>query len=189
MQAVQWIDHQGILGKGGERWGSTTIFPSKGECWQVGKQSRTPCQGHHHSRENEGILSKEKLTPGQLVFSDQYVSSLPGTYHNHHGQTSAHYEFHGGTLFYDAASGYIHVSNQVGFTAYETIEAKLRFECKAASVGVQVEKYCTDNGVYTSMEFQRELSQKGQTIQHSGIGGHHHNSPAENGIKIIIQKA
>ena len=31
--------------------------------------------------------------------------------------------------------------------------------------------------------------QKGQTIQHSGVGGHHHNNPAENGIKIIIQKA
>ena len=28
-----------------------------------------------------------------------------------------------------------------------------------------------------------------QTIRHSGVGGHHHNGAAENGIKNVVMKA
>ena len=58
-----------------------------------------------------------------MVYSDQYECSLPGTYCNSRGQTNYHPEYHGETIFYDAASSYVHLTNQVGFTAYETIEA------------------------------------------------------------------
>ncbi len=63
-----------------------------------------------------------------MVFTDQYVSSLPGQVYNARGQASSHHQYRGGTLFTDAASGYIHLTNQVGFTAAETIEFKINFE-------------------------------------------------------------
>ena len=79
--------------------------------------------------------------------------------------------------------------HQVGLTGVETVQAKLRFEREAASVGVGVRWYCTDNGVYTSKEFATELVSKGQGIRHSGVGGHHHNGVAENAIKHTVRTA
>ncbi len=187
-QAVQWIGRAGILGKLGEKWGASTVAPPKCEACQMGKQHRTPTEGATSKRVNEGVLTKEKLKPGELVFSDQFVSSLSGKYHNQRGQTNSQYEYRGGTIFYDAASKYMNVTNQVGFTAHETIEAKLKFEREAQSIGVQVKQYQTDNGIYTSRDFMQCLNDQNQTIKLSGVGGHHHNC-AENAIKIIIHKA
>ena len=187
-QAVQWIGRSGVLGKLGERFGAQTVTPPKCEACQMGKQHRNSTEGATLKRKNEGVLSKEKLNPGDLVFSDQFVSSLSGKYHNARGQTNSHYEYRGGTIFYDAASHYLHVNNQVGFTAHETITSKLKFEREANSIGVQVKQYQTDNGVYTSKEFMQTLSDENQTIRLSGVGGHHHNA-AENAIRIIVNKA
>ena len=76
--------------------------------------------------------------------------------------------------------------HQVALTAQETVEAKLAFERKALQVGVQVQNYHTDNGVYTAQEFLKELMEKGQGLTHSGVGGHHHNGVAENNIKTTV---
>ena len=46
-----------------------------------------------------------------------------------------------------------------------------------------------DMGVYTSKAFTDSLLAKGQTIQHSGVGGHHHNGVAENAIKNTVHTA
>ena len=40
-----------------------------------------------------------------------------------------------------------------------------------------------------SEKFKEDLSDMKQTIQHCGVGGHHHNAHAENGINIVSQKA
>jgi hypothetical protein len=189
MTVVQWIGRHGILGKFGFQWGKSTLKPPICEGCQLGKASRIPRKGHHTEREDEGILYKDKCEPGDMVFSDQYVCEMKGRYHNNKGQINSNYEYRGGTVFVDAASGYIYLQNQVGFTAYETIESKLKFEREAASAGVQVKRYTTDNGVYTAREFQKELAQKGQILQLSGVGGHHHNAPAENAIKIVMNRA
>jgi hypothetical protein len=79
--------------------------------------------------------------------------------------------------------------HQVRLTGTKTVQAKLRFEREAASVGVQVKDYCTDNRVYTSKEFATELVSKGQGIKHSGVGGHRHNGVAENAIKHTVRMA
>ena len=50
-------------------------------------------------------------------------------------------------------------------------------------------RYRTDNGIYTSKEFMKEIYKENQGISHSGVGGHHHNGVAENNIKIIIRNA
>lgn len=77
----------------------------------------------------------------------------------------------------------------MGFSATETIESELKFEREADSVGIRVKKHRSDNGVHTSKEFLENLAKENQKITHSGVGGHHHNALAENGIKIIVNKA
>ncbi len=95
----------------------------------------------------------------------------------------------GGTLFVDAATHRIKVYHQVSLSAEETVQSKMSFEREALQVGVGVANYQTDNGVYTSQEFLKELIEHGQGIKHSGVGGHHHNGPAENAIKNVVRWA
>ena len=71
----------------------------------------------------------------------------------------------------------------------ETIESKLLFEREALSTGVYIQSYCTDNGIYTSKEFLKELGTKNQGIKLSGVGGHHQNDVTENAIKHIVRSA
>ena len=98
-------------------------------------------------------------------------------------------KYKGGTLFYDAATNKVAVFNQVSFTAEETVTSKLNFEKEAASAGVAVQAYSSDNGIYISKEFTKELFGKGQGIRRSGVGGHHHNGCAENAIKTTVRLA
>ena len=49
-----------------------------------------------------------------------------------------------------------------------------------------MESYSTDNGIYTSMEFTRELHGKVQGINNSVVGGHHHNGVKENAINNVL---
>ena len=55
--------------------------------------------------------------------------------------------YKGGTVFVDSASSYMSIHHQLGFTANETIRAKIAFEREAGSVGVTVKEYNTDNDV------------------------------------------
>ena len=173
-QNLQWIGRQGWLGPIGEKMGSTTVDAPKCAACQFGKQERTPKAGATVKRDREGILKADMLEPGDLVFSDQFVSSLPGKVFGKRGASISSNSYSGGTLFCDAASKEIFVNCQVSLGAYETIESKLMFERDAQTSGVTVKAYCTDNGVYTSKEFMKELDASGQGIKHSGVGGHHH---------------
>ena len=188
-QHCQWIGRSGLLGPMGIKMGSTTVIPPKCSACILGKQGRTPKPGVRQVKQAGGILKRDKLTPGELIFSDQYESPLLGRQFSARGNDVSSQKYRGGTIFCDAASGKLTVIHQVGLTATETVQAKLRFEREAAGVGVQVKSYCTDNGIYTSQEFARELDQKGQGIRHSGVGGHHHNGVAENAIKHTVQTA
>jgi len=123
-QTLQWIGRQRILEEYGTKWGSTTINPLICEDCQYGKQARTPRKSSTSKSKNEEVLYKEKLNPGDLIFSDQFESSMGGRYYNDQGKIKKHHEYKGGTVFYDAANKYIYVSNQVGFTAYETCNPK-----------------------------------------------------------------
>ena len=55
----------------------------------------------------------------------------------------------------------------------ETIESKILFERQALSAGVQIKLYCTDNGIYTSKDFLKELNHQEEGIRLTGVGGHH----------------
>ena len=53
--------------------------------------------------------------------------------------------------------------------------------------GVLVESYFTDNCIYTSKGFTRELYFKGQGINSIGVGFHHHDVMAENAIMNMVR--
>ena len=77
-QHLQWIECQGWLGAIVLKIGKTTVIPPKCAICQFSKQERLPRPGKtiKVDKESEGILSADKLNPGDLVFSDQYESSL-----------------------------------------------------------------------------------------------------------------
>ena len=172
MPHVQAIAQLGLLGSQAKKMGHTTMETlPKCESCIFGKQSKNPNPVHHitnDKKEPDG-LSLNKLLPGQLVFSDQYISKIKGQEMNALAGRLDIQAYNGGTIFVDAATRYIHLVHQVGFTAQETIKAKLLFEREASEVGVNVLDYHTDNGVYQSAEFLKELYNKGQGICMSGV--------------------
>ena len=101
------------------------------------------------------------VLPGDLVFSDQYESRLPGKVFTYKGSGLKTLTYKGGTVFCDSASGYISQYCQSSFTSDETVISKLRFEREAMGSGVVVSRYRTDNGVYTASGFLDELKSTG----------------------------
>jgi transposase InsO family protein len=124
----------------------------------------------------------------RLVFANQYKSCQPGRAFTNKSLSSSSF-FSGETLFVDAASNYVYISDQMGSTASKTIQSKLNFKRKAMLCGVQVKAYHTDNGVFTSKEFMRKLAEKGQGIKISVVSAQFQNGAAKNVIKIIVQNA
>jgi hypothetical protein len=149
-QHVQGLGRQGTLGPEGVKLGKASLSISKCAACQFGKQGRTPTPGKRVTFADSGALSKDQLAPGQRIFIDQYESRAPGrTLYSKGGSSSSKYV--GGTLFYDAASSYISVYHQFGFTAAETIQSKIRFEQESAQAGVSVRSYHTDWGLLPRM--------------------------------------
>ena len=78
--------------------------------------------------------------------------------------------YRGASIFIDAASSYIHTELQVTLNAADTIVAKDNFERELRRLGVQVQSYHTDNGIYVSNAFTEELTKNDQIPRLSGVG-------------------
>ena len=172
-QHLKWVLSGGMLGPIGMHCSKSDVLPPLCQACIHGGQQRCPVPSKKHTQEHHGILKAEKLLPGQKVFSDQYVSSVPGRNFTGRGHSQTNVDYKGGTVFVDAASSFLSVHHQVGFTAVETIHSKLAFEREASTVGNTITSYTTDNGVYTAKDFTSELEHLGQTLQLSGVGAHH----------------
>ena len=161
------------------------------EACRYGKQQRTPDKINTHARkpEQKGNLLKEKLYPGHTVFSDQLESRVRGRLLHTAGREADSDKFCGSTVFCDGASGYIHLEHQVTLNASDTINAKTSFEQHARDLGVTIDSYHTDNGIYSSTAFTQEIAANYQKIKFSGVGAKWQNGVAENAIKIVVSKA
>lgn len=89
-----------------------------------------------------GILSCEQLLPRQRVFSDHYVSSVVGkNFNGRNGRQNPNSSYRGGTIFYDAATSYMSIHHQLGFTSHETVCSLLAFEREASEANITVTGY------------------------------------------------
>ena len=158
---------------------------------KYGKQTRLPDKTTVTSKvkEKEGALKVGLLEPGQRIFSDQLVSHQSGRLFHTAGRESEEKQFCGSTVFVDGASGYLHVEPQVTLNASDTINAKLKFEQLAMEMGVKVDSYHTDNGIYKSRAFTEELASNYQSITFSGVGAKWQNGVAEGAINIVVSRA
>ena len=86
----------------------------------------------------------------------------------------------------DGASGYLFVESQVTLNATDTVNAKHNFERHAMELGVVVDSYHTDNGVYKSQAFTEELTNGHQSIRFSGVGAKWQNGVAEGAINLVV---
>ena len=84
--------------------GKHSIKIPKCAACQYGKQERNTKEGSKQVKfeEREGILKKNKLEPGDLVFTDQFESRIPGMVFSDRGTNVTVYTYKGGTLFVDS---------------------------------------------------------------------------------------
>ena len=161
------------------------------ESCRYGKQTMRPDGSTTTSKNPDvvGSLKKDQTVPGMRIFSDQAYSSVPGRLWHTAGNEADDKKFCGTTLFVDAASNYIYLVHQNTFNASDTINAKLEFERHAYDLGVTVDSYHTDNGVYKSKAFTQELALNYQSIRFSAVGAHWQNGVAEGAIRIVVNRA
>ena len=104
-----------------------------------------------------GALKEGQLKPGDKAFTDQLESRVRGWLLHTAGREQESDRFCGSSMFVDAASGYVHIEHQVTVNATNSINAKSAFERMARDVGVDITKYHTDNGIYTSKAYVADL--------------------------------
>ena len=155
-------------------------------------QRRVPGKVSKPIKDREGILSADKVLPGQLVFMDHFICSTRGRKTRGYGirGKSRINSYGGGCIFVDASSGYIHVEHLVSTSSSNTLEALSNYKKMAYNNGIIVQGYQSNNGsAFTSKEFKEHLELSGQKSKYSGAGSHHQNGTAERAIRTIMAMA
>ena len=186
-KAVQWILRSGVFGKSPLFRSASVCDPPKCAACEFGKARRRPTKSSTTTPvpERENALKADVLFPGQRVSLDHFECSAKGRLLTSKGKSSPDEMYRGGALFVDQASGYIFIQPQVTFSAIETIQAKLDFERMCLTSGVTVATYMSDNVTFSAEAFVKDILNRGQDAQYSGVGAHHHNGVAERSIQTI----
>ena len=122
---------------------------------QFAKQHRRPTKVKRDipRPEKESEIKRRDLFPGQRVSVDHHVSLVPGRIYSSRGCNDPDKMYHGGTIFFDHASGFIGLRHQVSLSAADSIKAKLSFDVEAKESAVTIQAYHTDNGTFSSREY------------------------------------
>ena len=156
----------------------------------MGKQTVRKPKNTSVGRPNLMVLKRSNLNPGDTVSMDQYVAGKTlGRLPHMKGKEPKNSKYTGGTIFTDHSSHFVFVRHQVSLNAGETIKAKHAFEREAASTGVKVKQYLTDNTPFGSEAFLQDINLQKQNIKFSGVGAHHQNGVAERSIQTVTQLA
>ena len=97
--------------------------------------------------------------------------------------------FWAGTVFVDHSTSHIYTHLKQGQTLIESFGAKSAYERIAATFGIRVKKFNTDDGIFAEEGFKSDVSDNNQTINYCGFGVHFQNGIAEAAIKQLIEKA
>ena len=117
------------MGNLGEKMGNNKIKILKCASFQYGNQERNTKAGtkKRKYKEVEGLLNRNQLEPGKLIFSDKYESRLPGRVFGYRGYIITSQVYKGVTILCDAAYRNISVHCRVSSTPEDTILSKLKF--------------------------------------------------------------
>jgi hypothetical protein len=107
-------------------------------------------------------LVRDDLKPGDRVSLDQYVSSVPGRLAHAYGKETKRDKLTGGTVFIDHATGHVFIYNQVSARAGETLIGKKKYERLTLDIGVSVQTYHADNGIFATKAFRAHCDYKCQ---------------------------
>ena len=130
-------------------------IPVCGSC-QIGKQKRNSVS----TNGGGSSLSKNKLSPGELIHSDQFSSPQPGLIPQSSGKLT-NKSFYYGTIYVDAATDYVHCVLQTSKEASETVDGKHAFENFARTHGIEIKAYRADNHIYNSNLFRQSCTAAG----------------------------
>ena len=78
---------------------------------------------------------------------------------------------------------YTHI--QQGQTLIKSIKAKAVYEQKAATFGIRVKKFHTENRFFAEEGFESDVSDNNETISYCEVGAHFQNWIAEAAIKQL----
>ena len=95
----------------------------------------------------------------------------------------------GSESFVDHATLYMYTHLQRGQTLIKSIEAKATYERMAATFGIRVKKFHTEDGIFAEEGFKSDVSDNNQTISYFGVGAHFQNGIAKADIKQLKEKA
>ena len=160
-----------------------SCLAGKAKCIGLGSSTKTPNADHNN------VLKKDDLRPGDTVSTDQYECRIKGRLPYTKGKEDPKKMFSGGTLFVDHATGYIKVYNQVSLGGSDTVRSKELFELHAWEMGIKIQKYHGDNGVYKSKAYKDDLDKRHQEMSYSGVGAHGQNGVAERAIQTVTHSA
>ena len=108
----------------------------------------------HPVLDKAGLLSRYKYEVGYFVSTNQFVVRTPVRLPNGYGRERCKNNFHGGTIYNDAASGLIWVENHVSLGANETVLGKSRFgEWLWEQASAEISHYHSDNDVFVADEY------------------------------------
>jgi hypothetical protein len=103
--------------------GCTSCDIPKSFACQAAKMRQRPTGATHKKAdpEKKNILSANALSPGDLIYVDQYESSIQGCLQHTYGREKQSSMYCGGTIFVDVTSGTVHVYHQVSLAAADTL--------------------------------------------------------------------
>ena len=141
-------------------------------------QKQWPSPGKQSSviKDNDGVLKKDHLLPGQCMSVDHFMRNTKGRLYMSQGKMNPDDMYDGGCIYFDHASGFIHCEHKVHLTTHETLQAKEHFEWMCHDYGVIPQTYMSDNGKpFVSRNYEQHLATFKQIQNFAGVGAHHHN--------------
>jgi hypothetical protein len=134
----------------------------------------TKCPWHHKGGSSHSLRALAACNPGSLAFADQMISSTPGLLSQSTWSLTKR-QYCAATIFVDSFSDYTHVSLQEDLTMDSSLDAKLDYERKLSTFGVNVAGYHAENGRFADAAWKESCQALNQKIQFCGVGSHHQN--------------
>ncbi len=126
--------------------------------------------------------------PGDCVSVDILVSATPGLIAQMRGfLTRQRYRY--ACVFVDHFSDFSYVHLMKKQDGDETEAAKAAFESYAASNGINIKHYHSDNGIFAAAQWKSHCDENQQTTSFAGVNAHHQTGRVERKIRSLQEQA